>query len=129
MIEDELTLRADALGVQSFKTEHGIAFMKTKDFVSVTNWDTFVKEMTVDILNQTLSALLPADIIAKVADKVILEGPIYYVAKHVSKTTIKEYMDDNKDQPPEGVRYTMQESMQVRRPNLTQSHLRGDQAK
>ncbi len=46
-IEAWIKAQADALGVTSFKTKHGTAFLTTKDYANVENWDAtlnFIKE-------------------------------------------------------------------------------------
>lgn len=89
-IEKWIKTQADTLGVTSFKTKHGTAFLTTKDYANVENWDatlSFIKETgAYDMLN-----------------------------KAVNKTAVRGYIELNKAVPP-GVNYGTKIEVNVRKP-------------
>jgi hypothetical protein len=89
-IEKWIKTQADALGVTSFKTPHGTAFLTTKDYANVENWDAvlgFIKDTgAYDMLN-----------------------------KAVNKTAVRGYIEQNKAVPP-GVNYGTKVDVSVRKP-------------
>ena len=90
-IEAFLKEQADALGVQSFKTESGTAFLTTAERANVANWD--------EVLN------------------FILENGAYdMLEKRVNKTAVRAYLEANKAVPP-GVNYGTSIEVSVRKPS------------
>lgn len=89
-IETWIKEQADTLGVTSFKTKHGTAFLTTKDYANVENWDAtlaFIKDTgAFDLLN-----------------------------KAVNKTAVRGYIEQNKAVPP-GVNYGTKIEVNVRKP-------------
>lgn len=89
-IEKWIKTQADTMGVTSFKTKHGTAFLTTKDYANVENWDAtlaFIKENDAyDMLN-----------------------------KAVNKTAVRGYIDQHKAVPP-GVNYGTKIEVSVRKP-------------
>lgn len=89
-LEAYLKEQADALGVQSFKTESGTAFLTTSERANVANWDEVLR--------------------------FILENGAYdMLEKRVNKTAVREYMNTNKAVPP-GVNYGTSIEVSVRKP-------------
>lgn len=89
-LEKWIKTQADAMGVSSFKTPHGTAFLTTKDYASVADWDatlTFVKET----------------------------GAYNMLNKAVNKTAVREYISETKTVPP-GVNYGTKVEVNVRKP-------------
>jgi hypothetical protein len=85
-----LKLQADKIGVASFKTPAGTAFLKATDYASVADWDavlTFVKN------NNAYDML----------------------TKGVSKVAVREYMNEAGALPP-GVNFGTKIEVQVRKP-------------
>jgi hypothetical protein len=76
--------------VESFKTEHGTAFIKETDYASVDDWDA---------------------VIAFVAQ----EDAFEFMTKKVNKTAVKEYIEENK-MPPPGMSYGLRKDIQIRVP-------------
>ena len=89
-IEKWLKTQADALGVTSFKTPHGTAFLTTKDFASVENWDAVL-----DFIKDT--------------------GSFDMLNKAVNKTAVRGYIEQNKTVPP-GVNYGTRVDVNIRKP-------------
>lgn len=91
----ELWLRERSVeqGVDSFKTPHGTAFIVEKDYASVSDWP----------------ALL-AWVRENEAFDVLTRG--------VSKTVVREYIQENNTQPP-GVNYGVKREVQVRKPKVS----------
>lgn len=89
-IESWIKEQADTMGVTSFKTKHGTAFLTTKDYANVADWDatlSFIKETgAYDMLN-----------------------------KAVNKTAVRGYIEQNKTVPP-GVNYGTKVEVSVRKP-------------
>lgn len=89
-IEKWIKTQADEMGVTSFKTKHGTAFLTTKDYANVENWDAtlaFIKDTgAYDMLN-----------------------------KAVNKTAVRGYIEQNKAVPP-GVNYGTKIEVSVRKP-------------
>jgi len=81
---------ADEMGVESFKTEHGSAFKKVTDWISVDDWDLF-------------------------NDFVIKNDLVQMFKKDANKAAIKEYMAENNNQLPPGIGYGQKVEIQVRR--------------
>lgn len=78
-------------GVDSIKTKHGTAFRATKDFTSVTDF-------------------------TKVIAHVKLTDDFQLFNKSVSKTAVKEYMEEHSGIAPPGIEYGTKVEIQVRRP-------------
>jgi hypothetical protein len=89
-IESFLKEQADALGVQSFKTERGTAFLTTAERANVANWD------------EVLSFILE-------------NGAYDMLEKRVNKTAVRQYLDANKTVPP-GVNYGTSIEVSIRKP-------------
>ena len=89
-IEAFLKEQADALGVQSFKTANGTAFLTTSERANVASWDEVLR--------------------------FILENEAYdMLEKRVNKTAVREYLEANKAVPP-GVNYGTSIEVSVRKP-------------
>jgi hypothetical protein len=91
-LEAWIKAQADQLGVSSFKTAHGTAFLTTTDFANVADWDavlTFIRE------NDAFDML----------------------EKRVSKTAVRGYIDLTKAVPP-GITYGTKLSVSVRKPTV-----------
>lgn len=90
LIETALKAEANRLGVTSFKTTSGTAFLTTVDRASVADWDTVLEYITTnnkyDLLNRA-----------------------------VNKTAVKEFVEANKIAPP-GVNYTSSVGINIRKP-------------
>jgi hypothetical protein len=89
-LETWIQLKADELGVTSFKTPHGTAFTVTKDFAQVADWDATLKfirdEDAYDLLE-----------------------------KRVSKIAVRGYIEKNREVPP-GINYGTKIEVQIRKP-------------
>lgn len=81
---------ANAQGVESFKTPHGTAFKKKKDWIKVTNWP-----LALDFL--------------------VDEDLKHMLTKNVVKASAKEYMDENDGKLPPGLEYGSMIEIAVRR--------------
>jgi len=90
MVATKILEKANASGVDSFKTEQGTAFKATKDFVTVTDWEKAVKFIIKHDLTQMFN-------------------------KAVNKAAIKEYMAENENKLPPGVTYNQKVEIQVRK--------------
>mgnify|MGYP000055168363 FL=1 len=89
-LEGWIKEKADELGVSSFKTDHGTAFLTTTDYANVADWDavlTYIKE------NQAFDML----------------------EKRVSKTAVRGYIEQNKA-VPSGVNYGTRIDVNFRKP-------------
>lgn len=90
-IEAWIKTQADAMGVSSFKSVHGTAFLGTSDFASVADWDAvlnFIKANDAyDLLNRA-----------------------------VNKTAVREYLDANKA-VPDGVNFGTKVTINIRKPS------------
>lgn len=82
---------ADKLGVTSFKTVHGTAFLTSTDFASVADWDA--------ILN-----FIKAN------------GAYDMLERRISKKAVRAWIDNTKEVPP-GVNYGTRMDVGVRRPS------------
>ncbi|SRR6187455_1431519 len=78
-------------GVNSFKTDHGTAFLSTTDWAQVSDWDA-VKQFIID--NDAYDML----------------------EKRVSKLAVRGYIDKNKVVPP-GINYGTKIDVNVRKPS------------
>lgn len=81
---------ADAQGVESFKTKHGTAFKKKKDFIQVKDWPTALEFMVKKDLTHLLT-------------------------KSVAKAAAKEYMAENDNTLPPGLEYGYITEINIRR--------------
>ena len=90
LIETALKAEANRLGVTSFRTTSGTAFLTTVDRASVADWDMVLEYITTnnkyDLLNRA-----------------------------VNKTAVKEFVETNKIAPP-GVNYTSSVGINIRKP-------------
>lgn len=83
--------QADTMGVTSFKTKHGTAFLTTTDYANVADWDAvmgFIRE------NEAFDML----------------------EKRVSKTAVRGYIEQNKAVPP-GINYGTKLEVNFRSPS------------
>lgn len=81
----------DRLGVESFKTAHGTAFVDWKDSAAVADKDAFFNWVEGDFTERK-----------------------HYLESRVSKTAVKQALDDGETLPP-GVNYTKIKDVKVRR--------------
>lgn len=89
-LEAYLREQADALGVTSFKTKHGTAFITTVDFATVADWDAVLK--------------------------FIRDNEAYdMLERRVSKTAVRAYLELNKEVPA-GVTYGTRLEVNIRKP-------------
>lgn len=89
-IETLLKVEADKQGVTSFKSEHGTAFISTKDYANVADWDA-------------------------VLGYIQTSGDYTILNKAVNKTAVRAYIDRTKETPP-GVTYGTMLEINVRKP-------------
>lgn len=90
-LEAFIKVRADELGVTSFKTDAGTAFLTTSDFANVADWGAvldFIKE----------------------------NGAYDLLEKRVNKSAVRVYMDQLNTVPP-GINYGTMISVNVRKPS------------
>lgn len=90
-LEHFLMEKADENGVDSFKTEHGTAFVKETDYASVEDWD-------------------------KVVEFVTESQQFEFLTKKVNKVAVKEYIEENDGVLPPGMTYGIRKGMSVRIP-------------
>lgn len=89
-LEAALKAKAAELGVDSFKTAKGTAFLTTEVRTSVADWNA-------------------------VLDFIIRNGRYDLLNKAVNKTVVKEFVETNKVAPP-GVNFTQSVGINVRKP-------------
>jgi hypothetical protein len=89
-IERWIKAQADGMGVTSFKTKFGTAFLTTKDYANVENWDA-----TLDFIRQN--------------------DAYDMLNKAVNKTAVRGYIEQHKTVPP-GVNYGTKIEVSVRKP-------------
>lgn len=89
-IEQFIELCASEQGVKSFKTDSGTAFIQTKDFASVADWDVVLR-----FIQDTSSYDM--------------------LEKRVAKNAVRSYIDVHKAVPP-GVNYGTRLAVAVRKP-------------
>lgn len=89
-LEAWIKTQADEQGVKSFKTEHGTAFLTTTDYANVADWDA-------------------------VLDFIKTNESYEMLEKRVSKTAVRDYMNENKAVPP-GVNYGTKLEVNFRAP-------------
>ena len=92
-LEAWLKEQADLQGVTSFKTAHGTAFLSTKDFANVQDWDA-----TLEFIKQN--------------------DAYDMLEKRVSKLAVRGYIDKNKAVPP-GINYGTKLDVVVRKPGVS----------
>jgi hypothetical protein len=89
-LEAWIKTQADAQGVTSFKTKHGTAFLTTTDYANVADWDV-------------------------VLEFIQSKGAFEMLEKRVSKTAVRNYVENDKFVPP-GVNYGTKLEVNVRKP-------------
>jgi hypothetical protein len=91
-LEHHLMQLADAQGVDSFKTEHGTAFIKQSDYASVEDWDAVLG---------------------------FIEGEKAYefLTRKVNKLAVRDYIDTHEGVIPPGMSYGVRRDIQVRIPS------------
>lgn len=90
-LESWIKTQADAMGVTSFKTDSGTAFLTTTDFASVADWDAVLEFIKTNDAYDMLE-------------------------KRVSKTAVRGYLAVNKAVPP-GVSYGTRLDVNIRKPS------------
>lgn len=92
-LEGWLKDKADEMGVTSFKTAKGTAFVTTTDYAQVGDWDTVMK--------------------------FIKDNEAFHMLEHrVSKNAVRDYMKTHGAVPP-GVNYGTKIGVNVRRPSAS----------
>lgn len=89
-LEAWIKTQADAQGVTSFKTKHGTAFLTTTDYANVADWDA-------------------------VLEFIQTKGAFEMLEKRVSKTAVRNYVENDKFVPP-GVNYGTKLEVNIRKP-------------
>jgi hypothetical protein len=89
-LESWIKTQADEQGVTSFKTKHGTAFLTTTDYANVADWDS-------------------------VLDFIKTNDAFEMLEKRVSKTAVRNYVENDKFVPP-GVNYGTKLEVNVRKP-------------
>lgn len=89
-LEAWLKEQADTLGVTSFKTPHGTAFLTTTDYANVADWDA---------------------VLSYIRDNEAYD----MLEKRISKTAVRGYIEQNKSVPP-GVNYGTKLEINIRKP-------------
>ena len=90
-LEAWIQTKADEMGVTSFKTDAGTAFLATSDYASVADWDA-------------------------VLDFVKANDAWYMLTKGVNKKQVREHIDAHGAVPP-GVNFGTKINVSVRRPS------------
>jgi Cft2 family RNA processing exonuclease len=89
-LESYLKIKMDETGLNSFKSEHGTAFLTTTDYANVADWDEVVQ--------------------------FIKDNDAYDLfEKRVSKMAVRGYIDQNKTVPP-GINYGTKLGVNIRKP-------------
>lgn len=94
-LEAFLKIRADEMGVTSFKTDAGTAFLTTSDYANVADWGAvldFIKE----------------------------NGAYDLLEKRVNKSAVRVYMDQLNTVPP-GINYGTMIGVNVRKPTAKET--------
>lgn len=89
-LEAWIKTQADEQGVTSFKTKHGTAFLTTTDYANVADWDA-------------------------VLEFIQTNGAFEMLEKRVSKTAVRNYVENEKFVPP-GVNYGTKLEVNIRKP-------------
>lgn len=92
-LEGWIKEQADSLGVTSFKTPSGTAFVTTTDFANVGDWDSvlkFIKE----------------------------ESAYHMLERRISKNAVRDYIKETNQVPP-GVNYGTKIGVNVRKPSAS----------
>lgn len=90
-LEQQLMQQCDEQGVDSFKTEHGTAFLKETDYASVDDWDA---------------------VVAFVSGSQAFE----FLTKKLNKIAVREYIEENDGELPPGMSYGMRRGLTVKIP-------------
>jgi hypothetical protein len=89
-LEAWIKTQADEQGVTSFKTKHGTAFLTTTDYANVGDWDAVLEFIKTNSAYEMLE-------------------------KRVSKTAVRNYVENDKFVPP-GVNYGTKLEVNIRKP-------------
>jgi hypothetical protein len=88
-VEAALNLKMKDAGTDTASSEKGTAFFTTKTYCGVADWD----------------ELLPF----------ILDGNTHFLKKDVAKSAVEEYMTENENELPPGVKWTEEKAIQIRK--------------
>jgi hypothetical protein len=95
-LEQQLLQQCDAQGVDSFKTEHGTAFIKETDYASVEDWDA---------------------VIAFIEKNKAYE----FLTKKVNKIPVREFIEEHNGEMPPGMSYGVRRGLTVRIPSTSKT--------
>jgi predicted transcriptional regulator len=90
-LEQQLLKECEEQGVDSFKTEHGTAFIKETDYASVEDWDA-------------------------VLEFVEKNKAYEFLTKKVNKIPVREFIEEHKGELPPGMSYGVRRGLTVRIP-------------
>ena len=113
-IAAHITTTIGELGGDSLKTGAGTAFMSTVTRTSIDNWDKFTKYVANEILKdygitdkqereRLLKTSTPSDVFA-------------FFNKSVNKMTVLQFMSDNEQALPPGVKYDATKELKINKP-------------
>lgn len=115
VIEKELFKRLEADGLDSLKSDSGTAFKSTKQFVGVENFDEFMKFLIKSVIDTAVSGPNPLGGTQAVIDHVLQNASLQFLNKVVNKAAVLEYMEENNDKLPPGIKYSSEIVIQVRK--------------
>jgi hypothetical protein len=120
VIEKELMRRLDADKVESIRSDYGTAFKSKKEFYNVEEWEDLLKF----ICEKCVAALAEAENSSDKKNSVLTYGeavealminvPWHFFNKAISKTSAKDYLEENKVPPP-GIKYTKETAISIRK--------------
>jgi uncharacterized protein YlxP (DUF503 family) len=90
-LEHFLMEKANEQGVDSFKTDHGTAFIRETDYANVEDWDA-------------------------VLDFIEKQKAYEFLTKKVNKIAVREYIEENEGSIPPGMAYGTRRALSVRIP-------------
>lgn len=94
-IQAKIQEQLDSTGADSMKATTGTAFRATKDSVRIANKADFMAYVTNEVEKRGVDGL-------------------YMLTVSASKSAVKEYMEDNEDELPPGVKYEKWQEIQIR---------------
>lgn len=115
-IEDFLKTEADKLGVESFKTPEGTAYIDHPDFVQVVDWDAFLKFLSLSIAQQMVDDRVIPQLTEEMTSSIYRSSIWSFFSKSVNKDVVKAFMKDHQGMAPPGINYGQKEEMKVSRP-------------
>lgn len=114
VVETALAKRLNEVGADSIKTDAGVAFKTTKQYVNIADFDEFLKFMIRSVLTAS-GFMVNIENWDPHVNRILKHADWQFLNKTVNKSAVLEFMEENDNALPSGVKYESENVVQVRK--------------